>query len=234
MKTATTDVSPQQGRRQQTSPYLSGQMPSYASPTMSSTAKMVSVEPAKSPSSPQKCIKRTLPHRDFKTFRLSTEASRSRSRCQGPFRFLDLPADIRNMIYEYVPVLAERHTTSYASHKSATANSGPYAPYSRLFTKPLPALLLVKSKQIREEFGSYVFTQTGLRFTSLNRNGLADLFRFIGFINCKRLIDNADVTVKIFDMATLLVQRRGELQFWKDLTWEDLSNFMNVNTLWKR
>lgn len=194
---------------------------------------MVSAEPPESPSTPMQSLKRNMPHRDFKTFRLSTEASRSRSRCQTPFRFLDLPADIRNMIYEYIPVLTERHTTSYASHKSATANPGPFAPYSRLFTIPLPSLLLVKSKQIREEFGSYVFTRTGLAFDSLNKNGVADLFRFIGFINCKRLFDNARVTVEIFDMASPF-QCRRELQRWVHLTWEDIAGFVDVDILWRR
>lgn len=106
------------------------------------------------------------------------------------FRFLDLPSEIRNHIYEYVLENASRFVNL---HHTGSNN----------VLACVPPLLAV-NKQIREEFGSYYFGQGSFVIlnSGLSIDSLGIWLEILGDLNRKRLANNGDVTIRfIFPWA---------------------------------
>ncbi|KAF2166644.1 hypothetical protein M409DRAFT_54970 [Zasmidium cellare ATCC 36951] len=108
-----------------------------------------------------------------------------------------------------------------------------YWPFRRPYNRRLPPLFLVRSKQIREEFGGYIFAQRHILLVSLTKQGLAGLFHFIGFVNCKRLVGNDDACLQVWHNVPISVDRRPTLTFYHALSWADVSALVDGEALWK-
>ncbi|KAK4500366.1 hypothetical protein PRZ48_008555 [Zasmidium cellare] len=241
MKSTMAGTPLQHRQRQRPSASRADQTPSYASPTIASRSKSRLADGSESPSRPNTSPRQHQPSRDFKTYSLSTKASRRRSLWQGPFRFLDLPADIRNIIYDFVAEDCIRKSskgrpTRYASQKAmVTPNRtpSPHWPLPYSYSQKLPPLFLVKSKQIREEFGSYIFTQQHITFVSWTFEGVNDLFRLIGLVNCKRLMDNENAYLQIWHSLPISKECRITLKVFGAWSWTDFSKFVDDEGLWQ-
>lgn len=211
--------------------HLADRTPSYASPTISSRAKSLPPSSPKSPPTASKLSQRPLPHRHFKTCYLSTQASRRRSICPAPFRFMDLPPEIRNLVYEYMPDSRKVFRCAAAAARKAYFKTLPYCIYPPVISELFPPLLLVKSKHVRFEFGSYFFSQKKAIFISLNRSGFAGLLHFIGFANCRRLVENRDVWFRIWTYD-LSPNGQPRAKTTRQVDWDLIWALVDVSTLW--
>ena len=168
-------------------------LPSYARPTTASeNRRAANVQDSKArkhsyeETRSQRMLVRTR-SRVQPQYSHSTVTWRSKGRWTGPFRFLDLPPEIRNRIYEQVRF----DEKSY---------------YINLYhTKPdrilgcLPPLLAT-SKQLCDEAGGYYFLIGVLVFTinGYRIDEFSSWLSAIGPKNRQRLADNMNVTIRLF------------------------------------
>lgn len=169
----------------QSSSSTSGLQPSYARPTAASknhkaaTDEATPRQKAQPPPSPPR-------PKAFHHYSLSTAASRSKARWLGSFRFLDLPPELRNLVYEHAGIeRASRRVDLHHQKVDQVLHS-------------LPELLQA-NKQILDEAGSYYFSSG--RFEILvNRSHvclLVDWLKLIGLSNREYLANNKNVVVML-------------------------------------
>lgn len=167
-------------------PEHSSHSPSYARATISSSRRTSTEAGTPSPStkSPTSPLRREV----FRSYSLSTAASRSKARWHGPFRFLDLPPEVRNRIYELCGIEEASRRIDLAHVNVSDA---------MLLRQSLPRILQV-NKQVLEEAGSYYFG-TG-RFDILIHDTRLRLFtdwlKSVGRSNCERLASR-QVTIRL-------------------------------------
>lgn len=160
-------------------------LPSFARPTISSKAKTTLSYTIPSKPETNDRLKRlqskkgkSLQQRNFRTAYLSTTSSRNRSAWNGPFRFMDLPPEIRNRVYEHLGL-----------------GDGTDSHFD-LALGPLPPLLCVNNKLLRREVGSYLFTAPRISIRmGVQFHNLAYFMKGIGAENCKRLVSHPDVSI---------------------------------------
>ena len=185
--------------RQQIPPNL--QLPTYARPTRASQQRE---ESNRSP--PNSPITRKRPHPSSPVKRevlrrhsLSTISSRTKARWPGAFRFLDLPAELRNRVYEYTGI--ERGCRRLDLRCLITAASLTH----------LPSALLC-NKQMCDEAGSFYFPTGRFDITiDWDRfDNFLNWLKALGASNLKRLTSNPQVTIRLVHSRR---QCRSECQY---------------------
>lgn len=160
--------------------------PSYLQPTVASRSKKDTLDQPRKPSKPARRSShgRRDSRSNFACYRLSTKASRAKACWPGPFRFFDLPPELRDLIYEFAGLVAARKIDLDQHELPST------------FFKHLPPILHA-SKQLRYEAGAHFFSASSFDFL-LDRGHLSLFFSFlneIGRLNCERLLSNPNVTI---------------------------------------
>ncbi|KAF7190971.1 hypothetical protein HII31_07663 [Pseudocercospora fuligena] len=155
--------------------------------------------------------------RSFKTAWQSTISSRRKALWPGPFRFLDLPADIRNIIYGYIELEERFNDIKMISDPGLRpwTSPGPVLVINlnlRNWQYRMPAILRVENVQIRSEFASFYFTKRLIRIWVGIRHEPQQMQKFLNFIgqaNRRLLDENKDYVHVAFQRAFDLVQRRN-------------------------
>ncbi|KXS95104.1 hypothetical protein AC578_7428 [Pseudocercospora eumusae] len=160
--------------------------------------------------------KQKHPQRNFKTAWQSTISSRRKALWPGPFRFLDLPADVRNIIYAYIELEEGLNEIKMISDPGLRPwnSPGPVLVINldlRNWQYRMPAILRVENAQVRSEFASFYFTKRWIRiWVSIRRESqqMQKFLNFIGQANRRLLDENKDYVHVAFQRAFDLVQRR--------------------------
>ena len=159
--------------------------PSYARPTAASEGHRTTHEQEDekpTPSTPTSPLRREV----FRCYSLSTVSSRSKARWLGPFRFLSLPPEIRNRIYEYSGI------------ECAARDIDLHQPKLNSTLQCLPRLLQT-NLQIRDEAGSYYFSSGAfdIMIDRYRMHAFMAWLKSIGPFNRESLANNKGVTVRL-------------------------------------
>lgn len=169
--------------------------PSYARPTQASRnhqGQQQALQNAHSSAKPQHQTRAPQPTNvptrweTYRSYSAPTIASNRRSSHQRSFRFLDLPPELRNIVYEYLGISEEPRWVDLLDPKLKDP------------LKSLPSLLQV-NRQIRDEAGGYFFNpsiQLNLLLHIERVPFLKSWLRVIGPLNRVRLASNPDVRVR--------------------------------------
>lgn len=122
----------------------------------------------------------------YRSYSAPTASSLRRSSHNRPFRFVDLPPELRNKVYEYLGISSFRHWIELQDPELDDPS------------KALPSILQV-NKQIRDEAGSYFFqpnTRIGFILDIGGSSILKSWLDLIGPLNCSRLAANPNVSIR--------------------------------------
>lgn len=183
--------------------------PSYAKSTFSRDAKRVGHQAVDSggrlqdPRAIPKLLgavlskTRKLPEREFKTALMTTISSRRRSIRCAPFRFLDLPSEIRNIVYDFIEREPGMNAINIITRSGPPLydSTGPTLFIdlkNRRWRETMPPLLRVRNEQLRGEFSSFYFSNRRVEI-QVGRGYWQEVqvFRdWIGPENCRLLYEN--------------------------------------------
>lgn len=165
--------------------------PSYAQGTLASLSRSamcldtgVHTESAAQRSAPRLSNAATG-NSPLRRYRLSTISSRSNAKRPGPFRFFDLPPELRNLVYEFCELETASRRLDFADWRIDWRTRGP--------------ALLQASKQLLYEAGSLYFS-TGTFDILVHKLGLdifADWARSLGPSVRQQLLEIRNVTIRL-------------------------------------
>ncbi|GAB7359269.1 hypothetical protein MBLNU230_g5926t1 [Neophaeotheca triangularis] len=172
---------------------MANTMPPYARPTAASLNRSKSVRNISNSMSSNTMV---LGYGStFNIHRLSTAASRSKAFKPGTFRFFDLPSEIRNQVYEFLPELKNLNNIFYQdfyfckTHKQTSNSVREDEPsqYYSFSEARLPGILSVHPT-IRTEAGSIYFGNIELLTIQVTESQIPRFLRWLKWLGPKLCI----------------------------------------------
>ena len=122
------------------------------------------------------------------------------------FRFFDLPAELRNQIYDYAGFEDARRELDFVSLRSPGEQDGP--------------ALLRANKQLAQEAGAHYFAHGHFDIATSMRDPkpLLDWLKAIGPVNRHRLASNANVTIRLVHYSQRFDHNWNMGVFWSVIT----------------
>lgn len=220
-----------------------GPIPSYARPTEAAKNRQGLQTPKKAeqkptaPRTPKRSPWLLNPASGRKSahrYSLTTHSSRSKARWPGHFRFFDLPAELRDLIYEHAGIgtaPTKAHVVDVSRIQSKNANHR------------LPPILRA-NRQIRDEAGALYFNSGSFKFINYNLklDQLIAYLKIIGQSNRERLANNSKVSIGFsVSWTTLSLQEQGRIReghgnhyTFRNLSLSDAAYLVDLGPLYER